>query len=342
MAERKLASIRKIESLHPIEGADVIERAVIDGWNVVVKKGEFSAGDLCVYFEVDSLLPEWEEFEFLRKSSCNEKYKAYRLKTAKLRGVISQGLALPIKTFDDIFEGDIRLGDDVTEDLEVEKYEPPIPVSLAGDVKGKFPAFIPKTDEERIQNVPNVLERHSETEFVITEKVDGTSATYYLNHGEFGFCGRNWEFKLTTQNTYYEVAQKYRIREKLEKLGLNIAIQGEILGPGIQGNKYNFDEHKLFLFHAYDIDQRRYLDHDDFQQLCKTLEIDSVPEVGRISFKRGTTVQDLLDLAEGMSYLYKTNREGIVIKSLVEDTDPELGRLSFKVISNRFLLKHGE
>lgn len=340
MAERKLASIKKIESIHPIEGADAIERAVIGGWNVVVKKGEFEEGDACVYFEIDSLLPEWPEFEFLRKSSWRENLGKYRLKTAKLRGVISQGLALPLSTFADKIT-DTRIGTDLTEVLGIEKYEVPIPASLSGDVKGKFPSFIPKTDEERIQNVPEILKRHQDTEFVITEKLDGTSSTYYWYNGEFGFCGRNWEFKPTTENTYSQIAKKYNLENGLREM--NLAIQGEILGPGIQGNKYKLNEHKFFAFHAYNIDEQRYLDHEEFIKVCDVLKVEHVPVLNEwIVFKNGTTVEDLLDLAEGMSYLYKTNREGIVIKSKVEQTDPETGRLSFKVISNRFLMKHDE
>ena len=339
MEDRNLASIKRIDSIHTIPDADAIDRAVIGGWSVVVKKGEFQPEDLCIYFEIDSLLPDWAEYEFLKKSSWKPALEKYRLKTAKLRGVISQGLALPINIFSDINLSDFNVGDDLTELLQVEKYEPPIPTSLGGEVKGGFPSFIPKTDEERFQNVPDILNRHSDTEFVITEKVDGTSSTFYFKDGEFGFCGRNWEFKLATENTYSEIAKKYNLADKLANY--SIAIQGEILGPGIQGNKYKLTEHTFFAFHAYDHEKRCYLDHDDFVDFCTNLGVNTVPVLGIAKFD-SITVEKLLEMADGESKLYKTKREGIVIKSRTESTDIETGRLSFKVISNKFLMKHGE
>lgn len=340
MSERKLVTLRKISEVHPIENADNIERVVIDGWNVVSRKGEFKKGDDCVYFEIDSLLPEEERYEFLRKSSWKPALQKFRLKTAKLRGVISQGLVLPLSSFDLNFSN-YNTGDDLTEVLGVEKYEPPIPAELGGDVKGNFPYFIPKTDEERVQNVPDIIARHPNTEFVITEKIDGTSSTFYVKDGEFGFCGRNWEFKLETENTYKKIAGMYNLEEKMSSLSKSIAIQGEIAGPSIQKNKYKLDNHKLFVYHAYDIDNQRYYDHDEFMALCKEIGVETVP-VLEIRKLDGIIFDELLAMADGESKLYKTKREGIVIKSRVEKTDPETGRLSFKVISNKFLMKHGE
>jgi len=338
LSDRKLATVRKIKEIHPIPDADMIERAVIDGWNVVIKKGEFKPGDHCIYFEIDSLLPDLPQFEFLRKSSWNANLKKYRLKTVKLKGVVSQGLALPLSGF--VAAKGLPEGTDLTEDIGVEKYEPPVPTSLGGDVKGHFPSFIPKTDEERIQNIPNILMRHQDTEFVITEKLDGTSSTFYCKDGVFGFCGRNWEFKPETQNTYSEIAKKYNLEDGLQSM--NLAVQGEIVGPGIQGNKYNLSEHKLFLFHAYDIDRHKYLDHDDFIHLCDILGVKSVPVLDITTLDNTITVEKLIEIADGDSKLYSTKREGIVIKSRVEKIDAEIGRLSFKVINNKFLMKHGD
>ena len=338
--ERKLATIRKIKEVNSIPNADNIERAVVDGWNVVVKKGEFEEGDLCLYFEIDSLLPDWPQFEFLRSSSWKSDISKYRLRTVKLRGVISQGLALPLSSFPQL--KDVNLNDDFTEVLEVEKYEPPIPTSLGGDVKGRFPSFIPKTDEERIQNVPDILSRHPHEEYVITEKLDGTSATYYFNEGEFGFCGRNWEFKPETKNTYSEIAEKYDLQIKMQNLGRNIAVQGEIVGPGIQGNKYKLKEHRFFVFNIFNINFGMYLTHPLTEDICKLLELDHVPVLDIVRFRKNTTVEDLLKLAEGRSQLHDTEREGVVIKSINNNDDIEIGRLSFKVINNKFLVKHNE
>lgn len=151
--ERKLATIQKIREIRPIEGADAIELAIINNWQVVVAKDVgHKVGDFVVYCEIDSFLPIREEFEFLRKSSFKKMgvQEGFRLKTIKLRGQISQGLVLPIS----VLEGSddaivIEEGVDVSEVLGIVKYDPPIPAQLAGKVKGHFPSFIRKTDEER-------------------------------------------------------------------------------------------------------------------------------------------------------------------------------------------------
>lgn len=149
---RKLASIRIIKDLLPIEGADRIELAVVDGWRVIVKKGEFEVGQKCIYCEIDSFLPEKEEYEFLRKSSFkthNDGTKGFRLRSIKLRGVISQGLLLPYTT------GEV--GDDLTESLGIKLFEAPVPACLQGDVRGMFPGFIKKTDEERCLSEDSII-----------------------------------------------------------------------------------------------------------------------------------------------------------------------------------------
>jgi RNA ligase (TIGR02306 family) len=179
--ERKLASIQKVLDIQPIPGAEAIECLTILGWKVVAKKGEFKIGDLVVYCEVDSILPEEDEFKFLEKVH-------YRIKTIKLRGQVSQGIAFPLS----ILDGRAELphdphaeGDDVTELLEVTKYEPYVPAQLAGLAKGSFPEFLHKTDETRIQAVPGVLYRHQNKKFYVTEKIDGSSMTVYLNNLEY-------------------------------------------------------------------------------------------------------------------------------------------------------------
>ena len=190
---RKLASIQKVIDIKPIEGADRIEVATILGWQLVVKKGEFKIGDYCVYCEIDSILPDKPQFEFLRK-------KKFRIKTMKMRGQISQGIAFPLSILGDetnigfhinniISNTDFEemcLGQDITEELGITKYELPIPANMAGKVKGNFPSFIPKTSETRIQNIPYILEKYKGTHCYISEKLDGTSVTYYLKDDIFG------------------------------------------------------------------------------------------------------------------------------------------------------------
>ena len=199
--ERKLASIRRITDIQPIPNADAIEVVVVGGWKVVTKKGEFNVGDLCVYCEIDSFLPILPQYEFLRKSSYKKLStgeEGFRLRTIKLRGQVSQGLVLPLSVLPggrELFEGM-----DVTEVLSITKYEPPIPASLAGKVKGLFPSFLHKTDEERVQNLANEfgilhLFQPNKT-YYVTEKLDGSSATFYFRNGEFGVCSRNLEYLL--------------------------------------------------------------------------------------------------------------------------------------------------
>lgn len=249
MAEvnRKLASIRIITEIKPIDGADNIELAIVDGWQCVVKKGEFIVGQLCVYFEIDSFLPIKPEFEFLRKSSykkMNDK-EGFRLKTIRLRGQLSQGLVLNLdsvglpKDFSrpygpDFFENH----NDITEILGIEKYESPIPAQLAGKVKGNFPSFIRKTDQERVQNIWNKVKDLKES-FEVSIKLDGTSCTYYYNNGVFGVCSRNLEIIETEGNTLWDIAKACKIEESLREYGKNVALQGEVIGEGIQGNPEN-------------------------------------------------------------------------------------------------------
>lgn len=185
---RKLASVRIVAQTCPIDGADLIEAAVVDGWKCVVKRGEFKPGDPVIYCEIDSFLPIRDEFEFLRKSSFKTMgdQEGFRLKTVKLRGQISQGLLLPVS----ILNRDAVPGEDVSEELGIQKYEPPIPACLTGEVIGPFPVSIQKTDEERVQNLAQDFASYSGQLFYVTEKLDGTSLTAFYDSG-FGVCGRN-------------------------------------------------------------------------------------------------------------------------------------------------------
>ncbi len=331
---RKLASIQKIEELQPIEGADMIERARVLGWQLVVKKGEFQVGDLCVYCEIDSVLPEKPVFEFLRP-------RKFRIKTVKLRGQISQGIAFPLDILED-YEGDLEIGLDVTDIIGVTKFEPPISINMKGEVKGSFPSFMPRTDETRIQSVPEVLIRpeNKGQRCYISEKIDGTSATYYLNEGVFGVCSRNLELKETEKNVHWMVARQEEMEAKLRAVGRNIAIQGEVFGPGIQANRYKLPKHRLMVFNVVDIETYTYLNYAEFIALIKEVGLDTVPILADDYILGQDDVPGLVALSEAKSLVNpKLQREGIVIRPLIEAQDPELGRLSFKVINPKFLLK---
>ncbi|MCL6258984.1 hypothetical protein M3O96_07800 [Aquiflexum sp. TKW24L] len=195
---RKLASFQRIKALEPIEGADSIEKATVLGWQLVVKKGEFNTGDLVIYCEIDSLLPDRPEFAFLKP-------RGMRIRTIRLRGQISQGICLPLTLLPDHIDPQEDL--DLTEILGIIKYEAPIPAYLSGKVKGKFPSFIPKTDETRVQVLQKVLDKYQGVSCYISEKLDGSSATYFLKDGEFGVCSRNMELYEDNENSLWKVAR---------------------------------------------------------------------------------------------------------------------------------------
>lgn len=329
--ERKLASIRRIENVLPIEGADMIEVSVVGGWKVVTRKGEYKPGDLAIYCEVDSFLPIKDEFEFLRKSSYKKmgEQEGFRLKTIRLRGQLSQGLLLPVSQ--EVLSL-YKEGDDVTDLLGIVKYEPPIPAELAGKVKGMFPSFLRKTDEERIQNLTENYNKWKEKEFYVTEKLDGSSATYYLKGGEFGVCSRNLELLETEGNTFWKVARELDLENKLRETGRNISIQGELVGEGIQGNPYKIKGQTLYFFNAFDTDIQQYYSQKEMEDFIQSLNLKTVPILDR-SYKLPETVEELLQYADSKSELNKDfGREGVVVRSLDRS-------ISFKVISNNFLLK---
>jgi hypothetical protein len=416
IGERRLATIRRISALEPIEGADKIVKAVIDGWELVTQKDNYKVGDLALYFEIDSFLPVREEFEFLRKGcfkSTTNLGDGFRIKTIKLRGQVSQGLSLPLSDFFQQEDGRyyyldgsttiwIEEGLDVTDYFKVQKYEKPIPSGKGSSMgpmhaKGSYPSFVPKTDQERVQNClggikkwiyfnnPTVTEvvhpEHLELleagkvenneatqyfksgdqwfqrnalyntpEVIITRqvfeatlKLDGSSMTVYHNDGTYGVCSRNWELKRDIENVFWKTAMSTGVLLALMDLGLNYAIQGELMGPGVQGNREELPDHKFFVFDIYDIDQGRYLlpaeRHRVMSQLRAHLAVnedafDHAPLIGDGMFgvTHDMTVGDFLKMAEIKSIKHPI-AEGIVFKST------EVGGPSFKVISNTFLLK---
>ena len=364
--ERKLASIQKIRDIRPIEGADAIELAIINNWQVVVAKTVgHKVGDWVVYCEIDSFLPIREEFEFLRKSSykkMSDGSEGFRLKTIKLRGQISQGLVLPISVLDGPDEmkvgiskqpwGDqlqlgpyddalvIEEGVDVSSILGIVKYEPPIPAQLAGKVKGYFPSFIHKTDEERIQNLTAEYKNLPSRGYYVTEKLDGSSATYYFKDGEFGVCSRNLELLEEADNSFWKVARDLRIEEKLGTLEENLAIQGELIGEGIQGNPYKIKGQSLRIFSMFNIDTQQYLSLDQMYRVLEKIDVDDTPlelvPILNYDYRLPNTIEEVLMQADGKSMLnLDFDREGIVIRNADRS-------VSFKAISNKFLLNGGD
>jgi RNA ligase (TIGR02306 family) len=337
---RKLASIRKIDDIRPIEGADAIECAVVGGWTVVVKKGEFAAGDLAVYLEIDSWVPT-ELAPFLSKGKEPREFegiKGERLRTMKLRGQLSQGLLLPISvlttTSPDTWQDPSSFeGSDVSELLNIQKWERPMNAQLAGMARGNFPIEIPKTDQERVQNLKKEIAAAVEagTLFEVTEKLEGSSMTVYRIRGEFGVCSRNLDLKEEGGTTFWQVARELDIEGKMNAVDENweLAIQGELIGPGIQGNIYNLSKPQFLVFDVYDIRHGKYMDPDIRRVFIERMGLKHVPH---LITSNVVSVEMLLNLAEGKSDLNpKQEREGIVFKEVN-------GGMTFKAISNKYLL----
>ncbi|MFN0033797.1 MAG: RNA ligase (ATP) [Saprospiraceae bacterium] len=329
---RQLASIQRIKALEPIENADAISKATVLGWQLVVKKDEFQVGDLCIYCEIDSLLPERPEFEFLRP-------RKMRIRTVRLRGQISQGICFPLSFLP---EGtDIQEGADVTDALGVTKYEPPMPANLLGIALGPFPSFIPKTDETRVQVMQEVLDKYAGELCYVAEKLDGSSVTYFTKKGHFGVCSRNLELLEDPDNSIWQVARALDLENKLAALDKDYALQGEIVGEAIQKNKYRLRGQQVFFFNVFDIDAYRYLDFAECQAMLLHLGLSSVP-VLETGYALSNDIAVLVEKSVGKSVLNAdAQREGIVIRPLTERQDM-IGRVSFKAVNPEFLLKYEE
>lgn len=339
--KRAMAWIAKIDSVTKHPDADALDICTIGGWQCVSKIGDFNAGDLAIYVSIDAWVPH-HIAPFLSKGKEPREYnsvKGERLRTVRLRGQISQGLLLPLSVLPHSlgYQYSAPEGDDVTEWLGIQKWEAPIPACLAGSVRGNFPSSIPKTDQERIQNLSKELEQWKAESLTweVTEKLDGSSMTVYCfkqdDEYDSGVCSRNLDLKRDENNTFWKVAIREQLIEKLQSTGKSLAIQGELVGEGIQNNPYSIRGHEFFLFDVYDITLGRYFTPEQRRNLAKELGIKHAP-VYNNSANVEYSVQELLVKAESKSCLNNnTEQEGLVFKCNEK-------QLSFKAISNKFLL----
>jgi RNA ligase (TIGR02306 family) len=344
---RKLVSVRKVIEVSPIEKADKLELATVDGWRVVVQKNAgLRAGDLVVYCEIDSFLPIHPMFEFLRASSFRSTQhlgEGFRIKTVKLRGALSQGIIFSIADIKEIIgDFDLTPGTDLTEALGVKKYEPFISAKLAGQIRGTFPNFIPKTDQERIQNIAGEVNDMlmAGRLFEMTLKMDGSSITLYHNNGITGVCSRNLELKLDDENnTFVRTAKATGLLDKLAATG-NYALQGELVGPGVNGNWDKIPKHEIWFFDIYDIDQQTHVDPLTFKRLSDEWQLHGehshvVPVLGVYTEAQHTPVElcdALLQIASDTQSINNSIAEGVVFRAI------DGPRYSFKAISNKYLL----
>lgn len=383
--ERRLASIQIVTEVNPIEGADRIEQVKVLGWSLVAKKGEFKPGDRCAFFEIDAILPEgrpWAEFMRDRK---------FRVKTVKMRGCLSQGLALPLDILPKVPAGaaafvipmtaEQTIGQDVTELLGVRKYEPPETGGVNGYVYGApMPLFVPRTDEVRLQSAPALLDEIKQYDSYWTVKLDGFSATYIRTDRQYALwkpgdlivCNR----KVATredpddEGAFWPMARKYDLANRLP---IGFAVQGEIMGPKVAGNKLDLEEHDLFIFSVYNLIESRFLDLHEFLAFCRDHGLKTVPVEGIIAGPTGTlddmlsavqndfsipvsmggksdfNLEFFLKLAQGNYKGTQNRREGIVVRPVCNVESPTLAglvnlttespRLTFKVLNNDYLLK---
>lgn len=343
--DRKMVTLRKVKEVLPIEGADKIEIVRIDGWSLVSGKGNFKAGDWALFHEIDSFVDTSRpQYKFLEKNNItwNNKVGA-RIKTIKLRGCLSQGLALPVSDFPEIYKLLSEAGSDVdpdyseidfSETVGVCKWEK-LDTGMFGRVykKSNWPEFLQKTDQERIQNLYDYIDRA--TQYEVTQKMDGSSMTLYWRNGVFGVCSRNWDVE-EDENTFWRAVGLIGGKDKLSKVVNNIALQGELVGPGVNGNQHKFKELDYYVFNVFDIDTQTYLNPLAARGMCEALGFKYVPvlEYRQFDFEN---IEAALKYAEDVQ-----NGEGVVFKKCephcILSTGKKEAPHSWKIISNKYLL----
>ena len=366
---RKLASVQKVKAIRPIEGADRIEVVQVLNWDCVASKGQYHVGDLVIYFEIDSLLPDIPAFEFLKKSAWSQKLNKYKISTHKFRNQISQGLVMPITQLREIYNAingtsissiDYDEGDDLTALLKIEKYEPPVSNGPLGEIIN-HEWYVPKTDEERIQvcaeNVLPEYIKHEQNEWYASIKLDGTSCTAGLFDDAFLIGGRTQWYK--DENMYTTTVKKYgdieaKAREYLDATGVYVVFQGELCGPGIQGNKLGLKEKEWFIFNVFVSTTGKYdsyekLDLIGMLAICERFGLKHVPIIDdeyKFSFDGYSNTDEIVNglLSYVDNFKYRTYFEDASPNQVAEGLVFRLNDMtnSFKVVSNKFLLKGGE
>jgi RNA ligase (TIGR02306 family) len=262
------------------------------------------------------------------------------IRSRKIKGVVSQGLVFPITCLEhySLDYSNATPGDDLTEITKTQKYisiEEMASLENPNNVNTKFPQNVPKTDEPRLQSNRWILDKMNDEykEIIITQKMDGCSATYSICDGIFSVCSRNMALPCPSGGVdhYWEIAMKNKLHERLDGLKRNIAVQGEIVGPKINGGRTGSKYNQFMVFNIWDIDTQQYLSYDEMLEITNKLQLISVPLIYRGEI---LPMERLVELADGQQYPNGRQAEGVVVKTLSN-------QLSFKLISNQYLLRNG-
>lgn len=325
--------VRRIE-VFPHPNADLLELAKVDDYHCVVKKSEFKTGDLVAYIPEAALMPQnlVAEMGLTGKLSGPEKN---RVKAIKLRGELSQGLVLAARPH-------WQEGEEVTEELGIVKWIPPIPVHMAGELDLAPEGWHGYTDIENIKRYPNALQPGEEV--VATEKVHGTATLLGLLGGVAALSSKGYGaggkiIKEDEKNLYWRIARKYGLFEKLQGLG-NVMLFGETFGPGVQDLGYGVTKGAPSYF-AFDMSiDGRYLDFDEFMAVCSGRGIPAAQVLYRGPF--GPECLAHTNGIETVSGKALHMREGIVIRPVQERHVHDLGRVILKSVNPDYLLRGGE
>jgi len=348
---RQLTRKVTIKSVSNVENSEYLDKITFkeSGWSCVTQRDTVKVGDVGVYFEIDSLLPIHPAFNFLSKNGVTTLFtgeQGYRLKTMNFRGQISQGLFLAWNYMTKFFKLD-KTKDSFDLDLNVIKFERQPSISMYGDIIDFYPGHTPKTYQDRIQNLPELFDDKTlyNVAFEKTIKLEGTSTSFICLNGEISPASHNTVFEKNEKFLPWKYFSDNGFDKACLRLKRNITIQGEFVGPKIQGNIENFKEFHFFIFNIFDIDNSEFLSSEErldvisqineFRDNSDGEELKHVPILDKKSFPffKGQSMDNLIKDADGKSINAK-RREGLVYKS-IDKINGDF--LQFKIISNKYL-----
>lgn len=338
-------TIETIDTVNPIVGADRIQQATLKGlpFAFVIGKDSFKPGDSVLYFPIDAIIPPAlaEKLGVAGKLAGKSKD---RIKTIKLKGILSQGIVGPSSLVTPyIIE---QYGEDwsnkaieispskITEWLGVIKYEPPTVLEKGANLK-PLPAGLSMYDIEGVDRHQDVFALLKTQPVYVSEKVEGSNFSVTFDGARFYVNQRRFTIDPIEGNehTWWKVAKEQGLMDFVGRLNAEyntaITVYGEMTGPGIQGNIYKLPKHEVKVF---DIKVGAgFMNAKDFLDTTEKQGIITAPNLGIFdnidAFLAGKSI---IEASHGESKLYKTLREGIVIKPLIEQEIHKFGRLILK------------